>query len=43
MDGDPHCQRYGVALTVQAVGELCANCMLKLALPPRIAIIRISP
>ena len=34
MDGDPHCQRCGVALTGQAVGELCANCLLKLALDP---------
>ena len=34
MDGDPHCQRCGVALTGQAVGELCANCLLKLALEP---------
>ena len=34
MDGDPRCQRCGVALTGQALGELCANCLLKLALEP---------
>src|SRR5688572_10046245 len=34
MDGEPHCQRCGVPLTGQAVGELCANCLLKLALEP---------
>ncbi len=34
MDGDPRCQRCGVALTGQAVGDLCANCLLKLALEP---------
>ncbi len=33
-DGDARCQRCGVALTGQAVGELCANCLLKLALEP---------
>ena len=31
---DPRCQRCGVILTGQAVGELCANCLLKLALDP---------
>jgi eukaryotic-like serine/threonine-protein kinase len=34
MAGDPHCQRCGVALAGQAVGELCAHCLLKLALDP---------
>ena len=34
MNEDPRCQRCGVALTGQAVGELCANCLLKLALEP---------
>jgi ABC-type phosphate/phosphonate transport system substrate-binding protein/predicted Ser/Thr protein kinase len=32
MDEDPRCERCGVALTGQAVGEFCANCLLKLAL-----------
>ncbi|HKX60900.1 MAG TPA: protein kinase, partial [Verrucomicrobiae bacterium] len=34
MERNPRCQRCGVALTGQAVGELCANCLLKLALEP---------
>src|SRR5688572_3749700 len=34
MDGDHRCQRCGAELTGQAVGELCANCLLKLALDP---------
>ena len=34
MDGHPQCQRCGVALTGQAIGTLCANCLLKLALEP---------
>lgn len=34
MDGDLRCQRCGTALTGQAVGELCAHCLLKLALAP---------
>src|SRR5688572_25749019 len=32
MAEDPRCERCGVALTRQAVGKLCANCLLKLAL-----------
>ena len=36
MDEKPFCQRCGAELTGQVVGELCANCLLKLALdPPR--------
>ena len=31
---DSRCQRCGTVLTGQAVGELCANCLLKLALEP---------
>ena len=38
MAEDTHCQRCGVALTGQAVGELCANCLLKLALDPPLMI-----
>lgn len=31
---EPRCQRCGVALAGQALGELCANCLLGLALAP---------
>ena len=34
MDGELRCQRCSVALTGQAIGDLCANCLLKLALDP---------
>src|SRR5688572_33493628 len=34
MDAGSHCERCAVPLTGQAVGELCANCLLKLALDP---------
>jgi len=34
MDGNTRCQRCDVELTTQAVGGLCANCLLKLALDP---------
>src|SRR4030095_15474858 len=33
-DQNPQCPRCGVELTGQAVGGLCANCLLKLALEP---------
>src|SRR5688572_29626607 len=34
MDENAHCDRCGLPLTGQAVGQLCANCLLKLALDP---------
>ena len=34
MAEDSRCQRCGVSLAGQSVGELCANCLLKLALDP---------
>ena len=37
MSESSKCQRCGVALAGQAVGELCANCLLKLALDPPLA------
>jgi len=44
MAEEPRCQRCGVALTGQSVDELCANCMLKLALePPREATGHVEP
>ncbi len=34
MDENSRCQRCNAELTGQAVGELCANCLLKIALEP---------
>ena len=34
MDGTPHCQQCDAPLIRQAVGGLCANCLLKLAMDP---------
>ncbi len=34
MDGKSRCERCSTELNGQAVGELCANCLLKLALEP---------
>jgi serine/threonine protein kinase/ABC-type phosphate/phosphonate transport system substrate-binding protein len=44
MDENARCQRCHAELTAQAVGGLCANCLLKLALePPREAMAPLQP